>query len=425
MKKTSLFTKLTVLIFLAALSLAIITHAALFTFLINMRNESPLANGFYRYTKLLTKDINIYDTTAVRSFLDEHSVAVRFSSQNFNWSTSKSIPGIDEIEPKYLDKPVFWSCNRISSVIRTDSGTYIFQGTNKFNHPAFPWQIFFIWLGMMGCIFGLTHLIIGKLIKPVRILHKGVQQVSNGDFNIQLQQNTNDELGQLISSFNHMSRQIRNDIKSRDQLLRDISHELRSPLARMLVALEFVPEGNIRQTLKNNILTLNTMATSILEEERLDSPFGKIKQEKINLNSLFTEIVNSKKEIPPFIYLQSNEPLEINADKERLRMAFSNILENAIKYSKETSDPIKVWYTEENSLIKITITDNGIGIPESEIPFIFEPFYRVDKVRRQNSGYGLGMSLTKKIIDAHAGTISISSIVDKGTTIFITLPKNR
>jgi signal transduction histidine kinase len=191
----------------------------------------------------------------------------------------------------------------------------------------------------------------------------------------------------------------------------------------MLVALEFVPEGNIRQTLRNNITILEKMTSSILEEERLESPFGRIKNDQINLKKLICEIVENRKNYKSSIDLKNNEDLFIRGDEERLRMAVSNVIDNAIKYSKSDKDPVEIEYFQTDNETKIIIRDYGIGIPESEIPFIFEPFYRIDKARQHKSGgYGLGMSLTKKVITAHNGSISITSATESGTVVTIKIP---
>ena len=136
-------------------------------------------------------------------------------------------------------------------------------------------------------------------------------------------------------------------MKALVQLLRDISHELRSPLARMLVALEFIPEGNIRQTLKNNISALEQMTSVILEEARLDSPFGKVKQEKVELGSLLLEILESRKQSAPSVLICSTAVVEIEVDKERMKMALSNVIDNAIKYSKLEGEPVKIGYASD------------------------------------------------------------------------------
>lgn len=423
MKKISLFTKFSLQLIIAAFIVVVITHAVLLIHLNNLRERLPLWDGFFRLTKFTASQIDLSDLVATRKVLNEHGLEMRYKADDFEWSSSEDVPTIEAINKHAHSKPAFWYNKRLVSVFETGRGTYIFQAVNPFKQLSVPWEILIVWSVLLVIIFGLAHLSTRKLLGPVRILHNGVKQISVGRFDIQLPQTSNDELGELINSFNKMARRIHNDIKIRDQLLRDISHELRSPLARILLALEFLPEGNIRHTIKNNVITLEKMTSTILEEARLDSPYGGVKLENIDLVKLISDIAESKKQADIPIVINRKEPITIAADKERIKMAFSNVIDNAIKYSRPDSGPVILNYYKEDKNAVITVTDKGIGISEKEIAFVFEPFYRVDKARSHNSGgYGLGMSLTKKIIEAHGGNISIQSCPDEGTMVKIMLP---
>ncbi len=113
----------------------------------------------------------------------------------------------------------------------------------------------------------------------------------------------------------------------------------------------------------------------------------------------------------------------LEADEERLKTAFKNILDNALKYSTETSSPVEINIQQKDNSIYITFKDTGTGIDKEHLPYIFEPFYRVDSSRsKKTGGYGLGMSLCKKIIESHEGTITIESMPGEGTTVSVTLP---
>lgn len=423
MKKVSLFTRFTILIITATFAVVVTTHIALHAYFSHLRTKLPIHDIFLRHSRFIAAQIDMEDTASVLSLLKEQGLDMRYKSDSFQWSSSSEIADFDIMERRSPAKPVLWYRNHLICTFQTDSASYIFQVKQPFLQLGFPWELLIIWSVILIIVFGLTHLYIRHLLKPLRILHNGVRQLSDGDFDIELPKKSSDELGQLIQSFNNMARHIRNDMKARDQLLRDISHELRSPLARMLVALEFIPEGNIRQTIKNNISALEKMTSVILEEARLDSPFGKVKLEKVDLGSLLSEILESRKQSAPSVLICSTTVIEIEVDKERMKMALSNVIDNAIKYSKPESEPVKIGYASDGKWVEIVVSDNGIGISEKELPFLFEPFYRVDKARRYDSGgYGLGMSLTKKIVEAHSGKISIESSLDIGTTVTITLP---
>jgi signal transduction histidine kinase len=426
MKKSSLFRKLTLLIIAAAVVITIMTNVALHLNFKRVLNNPDSFRYFRNSVQFVTDNIDMTDTITVRRYLATMGLSLRYKNGTAEWTSTGVIPDIQKALSMSEGNNVFWHDNKLGIVITSKKGTFVVLGKGPFENVSFPWDIFIILLCMVIMVFGVVHLLIRKWMHPIRVLQHGVKQVSDGNFNIQLKESTPDELGQLVRLFNTMAQRIHNDMKSRDQLLRDISHELRSPLARMLVALEFVPEGNIRQTFKRNITALETMTASILEDERLDSPFGKVKLLPVDLKKLLTEIIDSKTTDSVPIALEIENSVTISADAERMRMALSNVIENAIKYSRPESGTAKVSVacSGDNEHTTIVIHDTGIGIPPEEIPFIFEPFYRVDKARRHTSGgYGLGLHLTKKIIEAHNGTIKAESSPGTGTRFIVQLPR--
>jgi signal transduction histidine kinase len=424
MKKHSLFRKFTLLIIAAAVMITIMTHVALHLNFRRVLNDPESFRNFRNNMQFVIDHFDMTDTNSVRKNLEYMGLNLRYKNDTTEWSSSKDIPDIEQAHVLIKGKNIFLYKKALGIVIVDNKKTFVLLSQDPFANIAFPWDIFAVLLGIVILVFGVVHYLISRWMHPIRVLQHGVKQVSEGNFNVQLKESTPDELGQLVRLFNTMAQRILNDMKSRDQLLRDISHELRSPLARMLVALEFVPEGNIRQTFKRNIAALETMTASILEDERLDSPFGKVKLLPVDLKKLLIEIAENKKTDRVSIHLVIENPLVISADIERMRMALSNIIENSVKYSIPDSGTAKVTVTCSGNKEHTTVTvhDTGIGIPSEDIPFIFEPFYRVDKARRHSSGgYGLGLHLTKKIIEAHNGTISAESSPDFGTRIIVQL----
>jgi len=114
----------------------------------------------------------------------------------------------------------------------------------------------------------------------------------------------------------------------------------------------------------------------------------------------------------------------IRADRARVRKVLANVLDNAMKYSPEGAEPVRVSIEAWADEVKVRIEDRGVGIPESELPKIFEPFYRVDRSRsRETGGYGLGLSLCKRILEAHGGSIAIASREGEGTEVTLAFPR--
>lgn len=423
MKKNSLFTKFTILISASIVAGIIFTHFTALYFMKQMHQQLPVSENIYTICKILVEQIDINDKRATLSHIKQFNTELRYVNGNVEWTSSTLVPRLDVIKKYSKNKHSFWYNGDIVTTIETNNGIYIFMGINPLKKLEFPWQLVAVWSVFIIILLGFIHYKTREYLKPLKILHNGVLQAEQGDFSIKLPATTNDELGQLIHTFNSMALKVGNDIQSRDQLLRDLSHEFRSPLSRMMMATEFVPDVEIRQSLKNNILILEKMTASILEEERIDSPYGKINRDSFDLEKMLAEIVEQKKNNGQTVVLSTTESLILCADRERLRIAITNIVDNSLKYSRKDSGPVQIYYTKVDNAVQIRISDSGIGIAEAEIPFIFEPFYRVDKARKQTAGgYGLGLSLTKKIINAHNGTITVDSVISKGTTFTVSLP---
>ena len=110
----------------------------------------------------------------------------------------------------------------------------------------------------------------------------------------------------------------------------------------------------------------------------------------------------------------------LRVDRDKIKTVLKNIISNSIKYSEETADAVQIYLEKQASRVVIEIKDHGIGIPEEALPYLFEPFYRVDASRsRKTGGYGLGLSLSKEIMEAHGGGIEIQSKVGRGTSVFL------
>jgi len=205
--------------------------------------------------------------------------------------------------------------------------------------------------------------------------------------------------------------------------LLDVSHELRTPLTRMKVALEFLPEGKHKLSINEDVNSLDTMLTELLESARLESSFGKLNLVQLNINQVIQNVISGFSHQPVDVKLTgTHEDVFVKVDQMRLEIVIKNLVNNAIKYTKNDL-PIDIELHKTSNEVRITVADHGNGIPESELPFLFEPFYRVDKSRsKKTGGFGLGLSICKQIIEAHNGNIQIQSLLNQGTKVIISIP---
>ncbi len=162
----------------------------------------------------------------------------------------------------------------------------------------------------------------------------------------------------------------------------------------------------------------------ILETERLKNDFGKLKLEPHDIADLIRSVAETYKNRKPGLELMRiPQKIMANVDIEKIRLVLKNVIENAFKYSNKNSRAVEVNIESGIHVTRIFFSDDGIGIPSEEIPYVFEPFYRVDRSRSKKiGGYGLGLGICKSIIQAHGGTISIINNRPRGTTVIIELP---
>ena len=273
-------------------------------------------------------------------------------------------------------------------------------------------------------VFSIVYFAIRHILNPVKPLIAGVNEVARGNLEVNIPSTSHDEFGKLTESFNTMIVSIRQMMVQKKQLLYDVSHELRSPITRIKIALEMLPESESKIDIINDIAEMETMIDELLESARLDGANGKLKLERVDLRSLIHDLEIQYKDFKPGVVFHIEEAVNtVAADKYRLRKVIRNILENALKYSSDQPKPVEVNVRDVNNTVEIEIKDYGKGIDANQLNLIFEPFYRVDQSRvRTLGGYGLGLFLCKKIIEAHGGTIKVESLKEIGTTMVISIP---
>jgi signal transduction histidine kinase len=212
-------------------------------------------------------------------------------------------------------------------------------------------------------------------------------------------------------------------IRARDQLLLDVSHELRSPLTRMKVALALIPADENQTSLESDVTEMEVMISEMLELERLRNPQGLRKQNQ-DLVSILREVTQVFSRRSPGVRLSAQpENILLNIDGERIRVVLRNLLENAFKYSLPDSQPVDVSAVHNRQAVVIRVRDDGQGIPEAQVARIFEPFFRVDPSRsKKTGGYGLGLSIAKRITEAHGGAITAENNAERGACFTLTFP---
>ncbi|MCK5010152.1 MAG: HAMP domain-containing protein [Deltaproteobacteria bacterium] len=281
----------------------------------------------------------------------------------------------------------------------------------------------------------LTALLSRLLTRPIRELTKATKKMSRGNLGVRVKVRSKDEIGQLGKTFNEMSQRLADFQKSRRELLADISHEIRSPLARIQSDAEILIDRKVgkeerEQHLKaiceevkdidklvEDLSILSRLEYHQLEMEVSPSSIQDALSQEISKFRLQLEKkdINLKQTIP------ENIPL-VMMDTLRIGQIISNLLTNALRYTPK-GGTVDIGLKKKDSMVEVWVKDTGPGIPQEELPYIFERFYRVDKSRsRTSGGTGLGLAIAKYFVDAQGGYIHAESEVGKGTCITFSIP---
>jgi signal transduction histidine kinase len=351
---------------------------------------------------------------------------VRFEGRTGSWTTDEAIPthaALARMRGQGHRFGLFLPRNAYYLIVTPD-GTWIFSRRFGARFARAHNHMVVMLLVLMAGVFATAYTVMRKALRPLRLLETGVREVGEGNLEVVVHKQSDDEFGVLTDAFNQMARRVRAMLRSRDQLLLDVSHELRSPLTRMKVALAMMPESAQRASMAADVAEMETMVTELLELERLREGHG-IQTAQTDLVALVREMADRFADRPPGVRVTrapAGAPAEI--DRERIRTVLRNLLENAIKFSLPDSRAVEIAMSEDADGYRIEVSDDGSGIPAGAADTLFEPFFRLDPSRsKKTGGYGLGLSICKRIMEAHGGTIAVAPRPGRGATFVLTLPR--
>jgi signal transduction histidine kinase len=315
-----------------------------------------------------------------------------------------------------------------------------------------------ILIGFLSIVLALvvSFVLSETIISPIKKLKSAAEKISSGDYNIYVNVNSNDEIGELAKAFNKMAEDVRKShealkkhakeleesyekLKEVDRLKSEIisivSHELRTPLTSIKGYVELVLDGlmgelneNQRRCLeiaKNNIDRLKRLIDNMLDLSKIESGAIKFDIKDIKVKDMINDVLNSlqplikEKNIEVKCDIEDN--LTAKVDKDRIIQVLINLIENAIKFSP-VKGVIEIHAFRDKNYAHIIIKDYGPGIPKKDLERIFDKFYQVNFPKIKRDGAGLGLAICKSIIEAHGGKIWVESELGKGSAFHILLP---
>lgn len=325
------------------------------------------------------------------------------------------------------------------------SGEKIGEVRVKFYGPIFYMQNELVFLDIVnkiilgiGVLLILASTIMGFIIsrsitRPINKLMTKAKYISKGEYDKKIEINTDIlEINDLINSINNLSQSIKEQENIRKRLTGDISHELKTPLTNIQSHLEAMIDGIWEPTeerllsVKEEAERLSSLVSDMQKLNKYDESSIKLKKDNVNISDIicfvifqFSNLAKSKN--IKIEYEKKN--INLYCDKDKITQALVNILSNAIRYSNEESTIFIEERLKDNKVI-ISIEDQGIGISEEDLKYVFERFYRADKSRtRATGGTGIGLTIVKSIVSSHGGEVKLESKLGEGSKFTIILPK--
>ncbi len=321
-----------------------------------------------------------------------------------------------------------------------DGESYTFVASVPGRQASGFWYRAFIFLSILtGGL--LCYLLARHITSPVVHLRAAAGRFSGGDLKARIilpsVLERKDEIGALAGDFNRMASRIESLLEAQQRLIADVSHELRSPITRLSLALGLIrrqQEGDAPTSLARmevEVERLNALISQLLTLSRLESLDQPAPTESIDLKALLQEVaadadfeaINMNRSVR----LVECDPCSTRGTFDLLRSAIENVVRNAVKYTVPNGQVlIRLLRSDSAGTADLVIEDQGPGVPADALDHVFEPFYRVDAARdRRNGGAGLGLAITRQIVTLHGGSVSAMNRVAGGLEVRITLQVSR
>lgn len=302
------------------------------------------------------------------------------------------------------------------------------------------WEMraFQVILFILMLVLSLLFIIISTrfIVQPLLKLRDATKKIAAGNYHIKLKTNRTDEIGRLATDFMKMSESLRLTEEKRQQFVSNVSHEIQSPLTSIQGFSQALQEEDFTDEERKHYLSiiekesrrLSALSKQLLTLSLLDQDEVLREKEGFNIKKQLEEVIHStewqwqEKELRLTLDSQS---IELVGERKLLHQVWQNLMSNAIRYT-EPGGAIKIQAKEDADNVIVSFSDTGIGIDEKHLTQIFDRFFIADEARtRTSSSTGLGLSIVKRILEIHNGTIMVNSELGEGTSFTVTLPKNK
>ncbi len=408
------------MLMMAVCLLALVT--AFFWFIVGPNLDATIYRLAEEYSRAFAASSP--DLETARPLAARVGVRVRYEGPDSGWTTSADLPLINDLRNGRARDSHLLLSPKYFMVSAPGGGTYLFAWSFSRGLQAAHVRMLFLLLFVIVAVVFTTHAVLKRLLRPLRILSDGVARLSEGQLGVTLAGGSRDEFGRLIDAFNDMAARVRAMIGARDQLLSDVSHELRSPLTRMKVVLELPAGDKQRARLAADVDEMERMVSELLELERLRSGRG-LEIAREDLMAILRHVAEEFREGSPGVRVVGpSREVWVDVEGGKIRTVLRNLLENATKYSPPGSRDVELCTEADGDAVVVRVTDDGPCIPDGDSERVFEPFFRLDASRsKRTGGYGLGLSICRRVMQAHGGSIAVERGAGRGASFVLTFPK--
>ncbi|MEQ8953785.1 MAG: HAMP domain-containing sensor histidine kinase [Gammaproteobacteria bacterium] len=425
--RKSLFLRLLAIFGATVIAFSVIIYVSVRTINQNANTIEAIPDFFTRNVEAIIEDIGTPPNLANAVRLsDELEWIINIRNPIMRWSSvAEDRLDVDSSQfSRSLSQDAEVRTINSEDVIRVQREGYDFyMYPRSLNSSGVNFLVFYIGLALAGVVLFFNYFMVNKLLSPVRLLKSGAERIRRGDLSFRVDSNRQDELGELTESINHMADSLQSMLEAKRQLLLAISHELRTPITKAKLRMEFMPSSEEKEQLKEDIEEIELLISDLIEAERLNQDHSVLVSEQVQFGDFVSQVLEQYESYEGGLEQQlPQQDFSCELDKLRVRLLITNLLNNAIRHGE--AKPIRVVVKNKKINCTLEVIDLGEGIPENHLAQITEPFYRADSARQRNTGgFGLGLYLCRLIAEAHGGSLHIASKLGEGTHITVTLPR--
>jgi signal transduction histidine kinase len=355
------------------------------------------------------------DVDRARALVQRLPIAVRIDGPEVQWDSHPQRRSVRRWPDAGGDDA--WLTSR-----RTADGHRIVFGLGDVGWSARPRSIGWATLALLLLFTAAAYAYVRHLFRPLDDIRAGALRFGQGDFGTPIRQRRADELGELAGRINTMARELHGRLDAQRALLLAVSHELRSPLTRARLNAELVPQGAERDALLRDLAEMRDLIDDLLESERLALGHAALQREPVDPNALVRAVVDEGFGSAGLRLALCENPPVVPLDAARMRLLLRNLIDNALRASRDAAGPPVVRTAVSDGELRIAVRDFGPGVDAAALPRLGEAFYRPDTARsRSAGGVGLGLHLCRRVAQAHGGRLRLRN-ADPGFEAEVALP---